>query len=56
MIPELYPDLTAKFPNFIKEIKVIYKFDENDVIVIGSGETKQQAMQGAWAAGYTLID
>ena len=55
-IPELYPDLSKDFPIFIKNLKNIFKFDENDVLVIGSGDNYKQALQGAWAAVYTLIE
>ena len=40
----------------IKKLKDLFNYDNNDVIVIGSSENKQKAINGAWAAGYTLIE
>jgi len=56
IIPELYPDLSKKFPEFISRLKIQFNFNDNDVLVIGSGDNYKQALQGAWAAVYTLID
>ncbi len=56
IIPELFPDLSKKFPIFINTLKKQYEFEENDVLVVGSGDSYTQALQGAWAAVYTLID
>ena len=56
IIPELFPDLSKKFPNFINTLKKQHEFNENDVLVIGSGDNYKQALLGAWAAVYTLID
>lgn len=55
-IPGLYEDLSETFPNFVKDINKNYSIEENDVLVIGSGENIAQAIKGAWAAVYTLIE
>ncbi|NHI94437.1 MAG: DUF4443 domain-containing protein [Candidatus Lokiarchaeota archaeon] len=56
IIPNLYSDLSKEFPNFIEKIQNLFNLENNDVVVIGSGENKQQAIKGAWAAVYTLIE
>ena len=55
-IPGLYENLAEVFPAFIEDLNKNFYLEENDVLLIGSGENIAQAIKGAWAALYTLIE
>ena len=48
-------DIEKTFPTAASQILRNFKPQENDVIVIASGETALKAMHGAFAASWSLL-
>jgi predicted transcriptional regulator len=54
-MPNISDDVSHNFPLAFRQITMLVKLKENDVVVIGSADTLIKAEYGAWAAAWTLI-
>jgi len=55
-IESVSENIEKEFPNATSELLKDLKPEENDVIIIAGGETPLKAKQGAFAAGWSLLD
>jgi len=56
IIPTISEDVMSDYPNAAKKIIEIFQPRENDVIIIGGAETRENAEKGARVAALTLIN
>ena len=50
-------DLLAKtYPTLVAELKDIFSFEKNDVLIIGTDNNKTNAEKAAWSAVLTLLE
>jgi len=54
--PTISQDIAKDFPIAYKQIRKLLKYKKNDVIIVGTGKTKEKAEYGALAAALTLIE
>jgi hypothetical protein len=56
IIPSVSDDVAEDFPKAANQIVRLFQPEENDVMVIVSGDSSEKAEYGALAAAWTLVD
>lgn len=56
IIPTVSNDVDKDFPKAAKQIIKLVKPEDNDVVIIGSGDSLEKATYGAMAAAWTLLE
>jgi len=56
VIPGVSQDIAKTYPRAYKQLMTLLEPKENDVIIVGYADTKENAMYGTLAAAWTLLD
>lgn len=56
IIPSVSSDAAKDFPDLVEQLIKLLKPKENDVVIIGGGDTSNAAEYGAMAAMWTILD